>query len=173
LIRALDFIGRRAEELNADNIILVGIGDDALPAILAAGVDHRVKGLVCTDYFSSFLSQIVPAHLDSKALLLREWNRSAMRWGRLQAESYDVDLGAVIPDVLRKADIPELVSLTVPRRVLFGKTRDYGNGDEPQARDRFRKVLGDMEDTGGDWLTYQPGQELTASELLRWLSGPP
>jgi cephalosporin-C deacetylase-like acetyl esterase len=157
LKRTIDFVQYR-EDLPDQGVVLVGLGDEALPALLAAATDSRIERLVCSGYVTSFASQMIAASLPSRAELLREWNRSAMRWGRLHGASYDVDLGSVIPSVLETTDIPELVSLVAPRKVLYCQTRDHAVAH----RSRLER--------GEDWLTYQPEKTFDSQVLLSWLA---
>lgn len=54
LMRAMDFLASRTD-LASNSIALIGLGDDALPALLAAAVDRRVQRLVLAKFDHSVL----------------------------------------------------------------------------------------------------------------------
>jgi hypothetical protein len=157
LKRAVDFLNRHPE-LPVENLALVGLGDDALPSLLATASDERIKQLACVNFYSSFLSQMIPAALPTREDLVRKWNVNANRLGRIQGEDFQIDLGSVIPNVLKHADIPEL-----PRRVLYCQTRDR----QTDHQKRFREVTAGA--SGNHWLTYEPEKTFTPEILLSWL----
>jgi hypothetical protein len=161
LKRAVDYLYRRPD-LPKEDLTIVGLGDEALPALLAAADDERIKRLACVDFYSSFLSQMISASLTSREELVRRWNANANGFGRIQGDSFRIDLGSVIPNVLHHADIPELISLVAPRPVLFCQTRDR----DPEHQDRFRKVTGKMPP---GWLDYSPGEVFSAQLLVDWI----
>jgi hypothetical protein len=167
LKRAVDFVHRR-RDLPDEDLVVVGLGDEALPALLAAATDPRIKRVVCAGYVSSFVSQMIPASLPSRDQLVKGWNRSAMRWGRLKGSSYEVDLGSVIPSVLKMVDIPELVSMVAPRKVLSCQARDNGTADAPAHRSRFVRVTSSTSGQAG-WVSYRPDKPFNAQLLLGWL----
>ncbi len=164
LKRTVDFLFRRPD-LPKENLAVVGLGDGALPALLAAAEDTRIKRLACADFYNSFVSQIIPAALETRQDLVREWNMNATRWGRIQGESYRIDLGSVIPSVLDWADIPELVSLVAPRKVLYCQTRDRDSRHET----RFQQVTSKVDRHQDGWLLYEPRESLSAELLIGWL----
>ena len=90
---------------------------------------------------------------------------SPVRWGRIQGESYRIDLGSVIPSVLDWADIPELVSLVAPRKVLYCQTRDRDSRHET----RFQQVTSKVDRHQDGWLLYEPRESLSAELLIGWL----
>ena len=168
LKRSLDFVERRSE-LSGKPIVVVGLGGDALPALLAAADDPRVRGVACAGLVNSFVAQISAATAGSRLEALRKWNSSAMTWGRLDNGLFQVDLGSVIPSVLLVADIPDIASLVAPRRLLYcGVPDNRGTGAELR-RSRFERVLKAVEPQDGRWARYRPDQELDASLLLDWL----
>jgi dienelactone hydrolase len=162
LKRTADYLYRRSD-LPVRDLAVVGLGDDALPALLAAASDERFKQLACVDFYSSFVSQMIPADLPTWEELFREWNVNANRLGRIQGKDFRIDLGSVIPSVLEHADIPELVSLVSPRKVLYCQTRDK----QTVHQTRFSKVTGQLPQ---GWLNYEPKSVFSAARLLSWLA---
>jgi len=162
LKRAVDFLYRRSN-VPVKDLALVGLGDEALPALLAAASDERFKQLACVDFYSSFVSQMIPAALPTREELVRKWNVNANKLGRIQGEDFQIDLGSVIPSVLEHADIPELVSLVSPRKVLYCQTRDRHAAHQTRFSNVNQKAIG----TG--WLRYEPEKTFTPEMLLDWL----
>lgn len=161
LTRAIDYLAGRSD-VSLEDLAVVGLGDDALPALLAAAADQRVRRVAAAGYVTSFLSQIVQVPAAPREELIREWNSSAMRTGRLHAGPYDVDLASVIPSVLRHADLPDIVSLLAPRKVLFCQVRDREAAGADSFRQRFRRAAGPA-------VRFAPDQSLDAKLLLEWL----
>jgi cephalosporin-C deacetylase-like acetyl esterase len=159
LKRTVDFV-RTRDDLRESPIAVVGLNDEALPALLAAASDSRIERLACSGYVSSFIAQMIAAWLPSREEFIRRWNRSAMDWGRLDGASYRVDLGSVIPSVLEHADIPDLVALVAPRRVLYCGVRD---NSEHIAR--FKAVTGKLAG-----ISLEPETALSPEKLLAWLA---
>jgi len=54
LIRTIDYLGGR-REVTTENVAVVGLGDDALSALLTAAVDSRVGSVALAGYFHSFI----------------------------------------------------------------------------------------------------------------------
>jgi cephalosporin-C deacetylase-like acetyl esterase len=165
LMRAVDFVHGR-KDLDAKSVRVAGIGGDALPALLAAAADARIAGVACSGFVDSFVSLISAAAVQSRAEAIREWNSSAMRFGRIDNGAFVVDLGAVLPSVLRTADIPDFASLIAPRKLLYCGSADNRPADARRAR--FERVLKAAHERGG-WAWYRPDQQLDASLLLEWL----
>jgi dienelactone hydrolase len=166
LTRAVDFIARR-DDLPLDGLTLLGRGDDALPALLAAVADERIRRVVAAGYFHSFVSQMVAANVASTDELVNEWNAMAMRHGRIQGARYTVDLGAVIPAALRHGDVPDILALLSPRKLLFCEAKDKDAPELEPMRQRFEQVSAAA--IRANELTYLPTQPLTAARLLEWL----
>jgi dienelactone hydrolase len=169
LKRAVDFIERRAE-LSRRPVFLAGFGGDAFAALLAAADDPRIAGVACSGFVNSFASQIAAAVWGSRPEAVRNWNSSAMRWGRLDNGEFRVDLGTVIPSSLLAADIPDIASLIAPRKLLFSGVAGRGGPDSNLFRDRFDRVLKAV-DPSKSWAWYRPDQKLDANLLLEWLAG--
>jgi hypothetical protein len=168
LKRAVDFIERRTE-LAGRPVYLAGIGGDALAALLAAADDSRIAGVACGGFVNSFASLSTPAAWTSRTEAIRNWNSSAMRWGRLDNGEFTVDLGAVIPSSLLAADIPDIASLIAPRKLLYCGVNDArGTGAAPR-RTRFERVLQAVDPAAGRWAWYRPDQPLDANLMLEWL----
>lgn len=169
LKRAVDFVASRPD-LSLEDLALVGFGDDALPALLAAADDSRIKRVVCAGYLNSFVSQITAAKVSSsREELRRVWNSSAMDSGRLDNGAFKVDLGSVIPLVLLSADIPDIASLVAPRKLLYCQVRDDGLPDASVGQTRFQNVVAKVKAGDRDWAWYEPDRFLDTNLLLQWL----
>lgn len=168
LVRAIDYLARR-NDLSTDGLTVIGLGDDALPALLAAASDDRIKAIACARYSTSFASQIVAAHAPSRDHLARIWNGSAMNRGRIDNGSYQVDLGSVIPSMLRTGDVPDLASLIAPRRLLFSQARDNQNEDAAIYNARFQRVAAAADPENGGWFRFEPDRQFDSETLLLWL----
>jgi cephalosporin-C deacetylase-like acetyl esterase len=167
LARAVDFVERR-EDLPMEDLTVIGRGDDSVVALLAAAGDTRIRRVAAAGYFHSFVSQIVAAKVSSREELMREWNQMAMRHGRIRAERYTVDLGAVIPSSLLHGDIADLVALLADKKVLFCDAKDRDVTDLAPLRERFARVANAS--NSGVRVTYAPGETLSAERLIGWLS---
>jgi cephalosporin-C deacetylase-like acetyl esterase len=171
LKRTVDFVQGR-QDLSMEALTVVGFGDDALPALLAAADDARIKRLTCVGFYNSFASQVSAARASSREEMLRTWYSSGMDWGRLDNGSFRVDLGSVVPSILLTADIPDVASLIAPRKLLYCETRDNGGTNANLWKDRFRRVLEAAEPDARGWAWYYPERPLTVELLLRWLVKP-
>jgi len=169
LKRTVDFVGSR-EDLSLKDLVVVGIGEEALTALLAAADDPRIKAVAGAGYYNSFRSQMVAAKVSSRAELVRVWNSSAMVWGRLDAGDFKADLGSVIPSVLLTADIPEIASLVFPRKLLYCQVREGANLESRQNQMRFKQVLDSTNPDRHDWAWYYPDKTLDTELLLKWLA---
>ena len=169
LRRTVDFVQRR-KDLSSDDLVVIGFGDEALTVLLAAVDDPRIKRVACAGYQSSFVSQMTAAKVSSRAELVRVWNPSAMKWGRLDNGRFKSDLGSVIPSVLLTADIPDIASLVFPRKLLFCQVRDNGMPDSEQQQSRFKRVLQAVNPNATDWAWYYPERQFDPEFLLNWLA---
>ena len=70
---------------------------------------------------------------------------------------------AAVPSALKTADVPDVISLIAPRKVLFCQARDTGDHDEEALRSRFQRLM------GSDWLRYEPAKRFDARVLIEWL----
>jgi hypothetical protein len=93
------------------------------------------------------------------------WNDTQLD-GRLNTADYEVDLGSVIPSALESADVPDIMALIWPRRVLFCQARDNQAPGVEALASRFRRVVGSA---GKNWITLDPGRPLDGRLLLEWL----
>lgn len=166
LKRAVDYLLLRKDP-GSRQISVVGLGQDALPVLLAAATDDRIKDVAVGRYFSSVVSQMkaieFPAGENSPSL----WN-SPQHEGTIHSKDYKVDLGSVVPFALENADLPDIVSLIAPRRVLFCQSLDHQSSDSEILVQRFRRVV---ESQGKDWIRYDPMRRLDSNLLLAWLRG--
>lgn len=163
LLRAVDFVTSRPD-LTCAGLAVVGRGDDALPALLAAAADTRIQSLAMSGYFHSFISQMRPME-PPRNDLAPGWNDAQLK-GILRTPEYDIDLGSVIPSVLLSVDVPDLVALVAPRKVLFCQAPDAGAPGSEELVTRFRQVIGAV---GGKWIRYAPTQPLDGTALREWL----
>ncbi len=162
LLRIVDYVSTRPE-LTCEGLVVVGLGDDALPALLAAAADSRIQSVVMSGYLHSFISQMrpmAPARNDQGTT----WNDAQLK-GILNTPEYEIDFGSVIPSVLQTVDVPDLVALVAPRQVLFCQARDVGVPGSEALVARFRQVTGAV---GGNWIRYAPTQLLDGQTLRGW-----
>jgi hypothetical protein len=124
-------------------------------------------------YQSSFVSQIIPAKVSTRAELVRVWNSLAMKWGRLDIGNFKLDLGTVIPSILLIADIPDIVSLISRRKLLYCQTRDNGQPGSHLRQERFRRVLKAVGQDEPDWAWYYPDRQFDTQLLMSWLKKVP
>jgi len=69
--------------------------------------------------------------------------------------------------VLHTADLPHIMSLVAPRKLLYCGVR---NGKSPDAhRARFERILAEASPGSGQWAWYYPDRPLDARFLLDWL----
>jgi cephalosporin-C deacetylase-like acetyl esterase len=168
LVRALDYLGQRGEPASGD-VSVVGIGEDALPVLLAAATDTRIRRVAAAGYFHSFISQMRAKAPVPAGKMAETWNDAQLR-GRLTTGDDEIDLGSVIPSALDVADVPDIAALIAPRRLLFCQARDnHAPGAEALAS-RLRRVI---ESAGGNWVRYEPGRQLDGKLLLEWLKEDP
>ena len=162
LLRTVDYVSSR-RDLASEGLAVVGLGDDALPALLAAVADTRIQSVVVSGYFHSFISQMRPMQSpgDDQG---QGWNDAQLK-GILRTSDYEIDLGSVIPSALLTVDVPDLVALVAPRKVLFCQARDNAAPDSEAFVARFRQVT---EVVGGNWIRYAPTQSLDGQTLLGW-----
>jgi len=163
LRRAVDYVGTR-RELTREGLAVVGLGDDALSVLLAAAADMRIRSVVMAGYFHSFISQMRPMVPQGNDLS-PGWNDAQLK-GILKTPEYEIDLGSVIPSALLSVDVPDLVALVAPRKVLFCQARDASTPGAEALVARFRQVTAAV---GGDWIRYAPAQSLDGGALRQWL----
>jgi hypothetical protein len=163
LQRTVDYVSTRPE-LTCEGLAVVGLGDDALPALLAAATDSRIQSVVMSGYLNSFISQMRPM-APSRNDQGTTWNDAQLK-GILKTPEYEIDFGSVIPSVLQTVDVPDLVALVAPRQVLFCQARDVGVPGSEALVARFRQVTGAV---GGNWIRYAPTQSLDGQTLRGWL----
>jgi cephalosporin-C deacetylase-like acetyl esterase len=164
LIRAVDYLHSR-NDLSSDELVAAGLGQDALPVMLAAAADARIHRIAVARYFHSFISQMRTIAAPKGADLSHGWNDAQLN-GRLNTGDYEVDLGSVIPSALERADIPDLLALIAPRKVLFSEALD---GHAPELlMSRFRRVLASA---AGGWMRYDPDRALDGDYLAGWVRG--
>lgn len=149
----------------ANKVTLVGLGDDGLPALLAAAADTRFRAVAIAGYFHSFISQM-KARLPAPGQGMGSgWNDPQIS-GRVDDGTGPVDFGCVIPGALQTADVPDIAALISPRRLLFCQAREQFFPPEMAALEsRFRGVV----DRSGGSISYAPGRPLTGGGLLAWL----
>jgi len=158
LMRSIDYLSQR-KELSSGDLALVGLGDDALPALLAAAADMRIRRVAVGGYLHSFVSQM-------KAVVWRDmphlWN-GVERMGLIKSEEYEIDLGSVIPAALETADVPDVIARIAPRPVLFSQARDNEDRGGEALRARFKGIISQP------GVRYEPGKVLDRELLTGWL----
>ncbi len=165
LTRAVDY-ARTRPELASEDVTIVGLGDDALPALLAAAVDDRFRRIAVSGYFQSFVSQMrAKAHAGAGGDVRNGWNDPYLT-GQVIGADYNSDFGCVIPSALRTVDLPDLVALIAPRKVLFCHPKDAGTVGMEALTARFRQVTAAA---GSDWIRFMPDRPLDGRLLLEWL----
>ena len=165
LMRAVDYVGTR-KELAAAELSVVGLGDDALPALLAAAQDTRIRSLAVAGYLHSFVSQMRTMATEGKDWR-NGWN-DAQLTGSLKTPEYEVDFGSVIPRALASVDVPDIVALVAPRKVLFCQAQDAKSLNAQALTARFRQIA---KAAGAHWIDYAPDQTLDIPLLSKWLLG--
>lgn len=161
LRRAADLLGRRRDTSSLP-LTLVGLGEDALPALLASVVDPRFEQIVLAGWVQSLLSLLnarAPAPAGQRGAT---WNDPQLD-GRLETPDGPVDFGTAVPSLLARTDVAGLVALLQPRRVLLCEARDAVATNDPGLEGRGG---GTSQMPGVEWL---PREKLTAALLLRWL----
>ncbi|MBL9138566.1 MAG: acetylxylan esterase [Verrucomicrobiales bacterium] len=163
--RAVDFLERK-EASPLEECVAIGIGDDALPVLLAGCLDPRINRLVLSQFGHSFLSRMQARPTPKAAQRGEQWNDPQLD-GRVRFPGVDLDFGTLIPHALQVADVPELLRCAAPRRVWFCQAQEPDDGLADRLRTRFRETV---TATGDDWLTYSPNHPLNAASLLDWLA---
>ena len=87
--------------------------------------------------------------------------------GRVDAGDYVSDFGDVIPSALKTADLPDVLALIAPRRVLFCRPPDAVADGTKTLAARFLQVTGSA---GKQWIRYEPDRALDAVLFLDWLA---
>ncbi len=150
-----------AGENNAINATVLGLGDDALPALLAAAVDPRIGQVAVSGYFQGFVSQMV-ARPPSQTSLPLQWNDPQLD-AIIRSQEYDTDFGSAIPGSLRRLEVIDLARLIAPRRLLFCAPKDLRAPWAEAATREFKNL--------GDSVRYAPSEPVNAQSLVEWLTG--
>jgi cephalosporin-C deacetylase-like acetyl esterase len=164
LTRALDYLATRPE-ISSAKVTIVGLGADTLPALLAAATDTRIANVAAAGFLHSFISQMSAKTPEPGTRINTSWNDAQLN-GRVNAAGYSVDFGSVIPGALAIADMPDVVALLAPRKVLFCQTGDIGTQGVESLMARFERVTGAA---GRGSLTYAPRRSLDGAFLLQWM----
>ena len=162
--RALDYVESRPD-LSIEGLVAIGIGDDALPVLLAAATDGRISRMVATGYDLSFMSQMIGAPKTSREQLLKIWNSSVMRQGKLDDGQNQADTGSVIPGVLNVLDLPDLAVLRAGQPLLICGARNLQHPGSAEHRKAWKAKL-----LGKDRSWFRPDEPLTPELLLSWLA---
>jgi hypothetical protein len=160
--RAVDYLESKQ---NLRGLIVVGLGDDALPALLTAAVDERIERMAMAGYFHSFVSQMRARTPGPRNEMSESWN-DPQGIGRLNVGDYEVDLGSVIPGALAIADVADIAALIAPRKLLFCQARENRATGMEVAASRFKRLA---ESAGKGWFRYEPARSLDANLLLEWI----
>lgn len=173
LRRSLDYLATRPD-VTLEDLSLVGLGDEALTAVLATITDSRVRRLALGGHLTSFLSQMrcrPGSTIDSQG---ESWNDPQLD-GRVDTGDYAVDFGAVIPSILTVADSPDLLALVAPRLVLLGRPRDADTSIPPRLSERWATAVEVLRAAPPDSAAAVQtlDQPLDGSVLVRWLATAP
>lgn len=163
LSRAIDYLERRTD-LTIDGLVVVGIGDDALPVLLAAATDTRLSRIVTAGYDLSFTTQMIGAPKFSRDQLLKVWNSSVMRQGTVNDGQSHADIGSVIPGILNVLDLPDLADLRPRQPRLVCGARNLKHSAAARYRDVWKAKLSKATRS---W--FRPDEPLTPELLLSWL----
>ena len=163
--RAVDYRATRPE-VSSVKVTVVGLGADALPALLAAVADTRISQLAMAGFLHSFVSQMRAKTPDPATRVNTSWNDAQLN-GRVNAAGYSVDFGSVIPAALTVTDVPGIVALVAPRKVLFCQAGDTGAPGAESLIARFERVTGSA---GQGSITYAPSRSLDGALLLQWMT---
>lgn len=161
--RALDYVESRPD-LSIEGLVAVGIGDDALPVLLAAATDRRISRTVTAGYDLSFMSQMIGAPKIPREQLLKVWNSSVMRQGMLDDGENQADAGSVIPGVLNVLDLPDLADLRAGQPLLVCGARNLQHPGSAEHRTAWQAKLSER---NRSW--FRPDEPLTPELLLSWL----
>jgi hypothetical protein len=164
LTRAVDYLATRPE-ISSANVTVVGIGADALPAVLSAVADSRISQVAAAGFLHSFISQMRAKTPDPATRVNTSWNDAQLN-GRVNIAGDSVDFGSVIPGALATADVPDMVALLAPRRVLFCQAGDIQIPDAASLVARFERVI---TSAGQGSITYAPRRSLDGALLLQWM----
>jgi hypothetical protein len=162
--RAADYISTR-RELSGGAITAVGLGDDALPVMLAASVDRRIARVACAGFDLGFRSEMIEAAGKTPREVLRIWNSSVMNYGRLNDGASEADCGSVVPGILRVMDVPDFAALLGDRRLLFAAARNAGPA-AARSRAEWERLS-----SAANLPWFVPGRRFGADLLLEWLRG--
>ena len=117
--RAIDFVASR-DELKVHRVVAIGIGDDALSVLLASIADERISQVILADYYASFVAQMAARQLPEP--MGSHWNDPQLT-GCIEAAGKTIDFASVLPGILHRADMAELIAAVAPRPVLFCQAR--------------------------------------------------
>ncbi|MBL9127755.1 MAG: acetylxylan esterase [Verrucomicrobiales bacterium] len=162
--RLVDFVASR-RDLDTRDLAIVGVGDDALPVLVAAATDARVRRVGMAEAHHGFASSMgarPPAALDAQA---NTWNDPQLD-GHVSTGFDRIDFGNAVPAILTWADIPDLVSLIAPRPLLACAFRDLRDPSTAMLASRFRDRLRTPVANRSE---YSPEAPLDAERLLAWL----
>jgi len=164
LSRIVDYVGSR-KDLDSQRITLVGIGDDALPVLLAAASDTRIAQIAVADLYHSLASAIRARLPVERSRMGDAWNDPQLE-GRIQTGLYAVDFGSVLPGSLAHGDIADWVVLLGERPLLACQFRDQADPLAAPTAVRFRDALRSPTANRSE---YSPETPLDAEHLLAWL----
>lgn len=123
IIRAVDYLETR-EDLPGGGIECYGRGEDALLCVYAGALDPRIKSVAADGLIMSYkLSFNVDPVTAEKAL----------DFPTLQTNTEQLPKSFFIPNILSHTDVPRLLAMIAPRRVLVtdvplkGKNKGYEN----------------------------------------------
>ena len=145
LSRAVDYIESRSD-LSLEGLVAIGLGDDALPVLIASTADGRISRAVTAGYDLSFASQMIAGRKVSREQLLKTWNSGVMGHGMLDDGENHADAGSVIPGVLNVLDLPDLADVRTDRPLLVCGARNLKQPGSAEHRRAWQtKTLGEAE----------------------------
>jgi len=158
--RSVDYVASRPD-LSIDGLVAVGVGDVALPVLLASTADTRISRAVSAGYDLSFASQMIAGRNTSREQLLKTWNSGVMANGKLDDGEHQADAGSVIPGVLNVFDLPEFAGMRSDRPLLVCGARNMRSPEQQRAWET------EMSRDTRSW--FRPDEPFTAELLLSWL----
>ncbi len=161
LLRAVDFLAGRTN-IDAAAITVVGLGDDALPALLAAAAEPRIRHVAVAGFVRTLVALQRARTPPPLPQMGDAWNDPQLR-GRIDTGDDEIDFGSVLPGALTRADVADLAALVAPRRLLICQARDLGQAGLEPATERLRGVA-----TLQPSFSYRPERDLN-TELIPWL----
>lgn len=163
LRRALDYLSARPE-FNVDGTIVVGVGEDGIPAILAGLTDRRIWAVALAGMAHGGLSRMHARWpIPPVANMGDAWNDPQLN-GRIALRHGESDFGSVIPSSFEHGDLHQWIQSLSPKRVLFSEATDLEDLESAELFGRFQQIAASPNDS----LVYQPKESL-GKRLPDWV----